>query len=182
METISFPNAADIFALIIIAIGMIRGFVRGLSGELGHLLGVVAAFLSSILLYDKAALWMAEHMRLGEKEAGALSFVATFILAWLVVLIVSRIVRYIVRSSLQEKTDRIWGALLGIIKSIIIVLAIFIALNLWPNDYINRVFGRESVIGYFVVRVMPQVRTEIESTIDRENEPHNNRDKAGDNL
>ena len=38
-------NLVDIVALALIALGSIHGFIRGLSGELSHLIGMLVAFI-----------------------------------------------------------------------------------------------------------------------------------------
>lgn len=162
MDNISAPNVVDIIALVLIAIGGIRGFYHGLSGEIGHLTGVVVSFLAAIFAYGWIAAWMAGNTVLSERTANAVAFIVTFIGAMVMVFLVSRIIRHIIRSSIEEKRDKGWGAVIGLARAAIIVIAIFVALNFWPNEYLNRVCGTESTIGSVVLKFMPDIREQID--------------------
>ena len=156
------PNAVDVAVIICLMIGAVQGFIRGLSGELAQLLSAVAGFGSGIWIYGPISQWILKNGRLGEDSSKAVSFVAAMV-ASIVLMIVLRILfKKLISGIIQEKFDKATGAIAGILRAAIFVLMFLILMNLWPHNYINRLFGKESVFGSLAVKAMPYILTKTE--------------------
>lgn len=142
----------DIAALVLIGLGTLHGCLRGLSGELAQVLSVVAAFVFGLWLHQPFALWMMENTRLSERLSQAMAFAVTILSALVVMLCLRFVFGRIMKVVIEERFDRAGGGVSGFVRSCLIVIILFILLNMWPNEYLNRKFGEESMIGSFIHR------------------------------
>jgi membrane protein required for colicin V production len=155
-------SVVDIGALIILLLGAIIGLKRGLSGEIARFVGTIIAFCLGIFFYKPFGMWLVEHTRLGEKPAHVIAFVLMVAAVLLVTLLVRLILRSIMKISFEGNIERIGGLLAGFIRATVLVLIIFVVMNMWPHEYLTRIFGEESVIGRMVVRYMPAIEKQID--------------------
>ncbi len=162
MNTFSGLNPVDIAALILIGIGCIQGYFRGLSGELARLIGTVLAFMAGISLHDPVGEWILENTRLEDQSAHAVAFIATILLCIVIMLILRVVVKKMIKVVFAEKFDKTVGIFAGMLRMGVVVCIIFICMNLIPHEYLNRHFGEESVIGNFVVQYVPTIRDTLE--------------------
>lgn len=143
-------SIVDILAILLIALGTLHGYLRGLSGELAQFLSVIAAFVFGLWFHHPLALWMLENTRLSERPSQTLAFLATVLAAMIVMLCLRFVVKRVMRVIVEERFDKIGGCISGFIRSSVIVIILFVVLNMWPHEYLNRKFGDESFIGSFI--------------------------------
>ena len=155
------PSVVDICAFALLVLGILVGLRRGLSGEVANLLSLVVGFMAGVTahrLFDAG--WPAPAGRAG---LHAVAGVVVALVAGTVAMALARFVcKRLIRIVIEEESDRVWGAVVGGLRSAIFVLAIFIVMNLLPNERANRWFGETSLIGQQVVRFMPCVEEKIE--------------------
>jgi uncharacterized membrane protein required for colicin V production len=162
MNSFPAPNAVDIGALVILLLGTIIGFRRGLSGEIARFIGTIVAFCLGIYFYKPLGEWLVEHTRLEEGPANVIAFVVMVSVVLLITLIIRLILRSIMKISFEGNIEKAGGCVAGFIRAFLLILIIFIAMNMWPHDYLNRIFGKESIIGGVVVKYMPAIRKQVE--------------------
>ena len=175
MENLPPFGLPDILAIAAVVFGVIQGIRRGLSGEVAGLVAVTAALVAGLVLYKQAGGWLMENTRLSETGSRAVAFLVTVLCSGAVMLALALLLRFLLRFAVDKHVDRAWGAVIGMVRSIIGILIFFIAVNLWPHPYLNRVFGEESLIGGFVVRFLPELRGKI---VDPDGDGTSIRDKA----
>ena len=157
-------NTVDIVALVVIALGTLNGLRRGLSGEIAGTVSAVVALLLGLLCYGPCGDWLSDHTAVSEGVDKALAFAATIIVALVVMLLLRLMVKETVTVAVSsKKVDLIGGLLAGFVKTTIFVAVVLLCVNMWPNPYLNRVFGDESVIGRITVAAMPELREQAES-------------------
>ena len=119
-------NLADLVILIILLIGftagLARGFVRGLLGMAGLVLGILLAAGN----YERLAA-LAPSFIPGERGAEILSFIVIFLVVIVLVGIVARIIAKALRLAALGWLDRLMGAALGIAMAAV-VAGVFILL------------------------------------------------------
>ena len=172
MDSLPQFSMVDIGALLLLIVGAIQGFFRGLSGELARLFGAVIAFVAGISLRQPVGSWILENSRLEERAANAVAFITTILLAFLIMLILRMIIKRIAKGLLPEGGDKTMGVIAGTLRMGVIVFVIFLCMNMIPHEYLNRVFGDESVIGSVVLKYVPAVR----STLEEKNIIHSKKD------
>ena len=157
-------NTVDIVALVLIALGTLNGLRRGLSGEIAGTVGAIVALLFGLLCYGPCGDWLADHASVSEGVDKALAFAATIVMSLVVMLLLRLMVRETVTVAVSsKKVNLIGGMLAGFVKSTIFVVVVMLCVNMWPNPYLNRVFGDESMIGRITVAAMPELREQAES-------------------
>lgn len=156
----------DICAIILIALGAIHGLIRGLSGELSHFISILAAFIFGLWGQRPFAMWLLDNTNLDEKSAQALAFIAIILTALIIFIFLQYMLKKIIQIVVEDKFDRILGAFAGLVRSIIVVIIIFIAMNLVPHDYLNMKFGEESIIGSAIKPYIPYILTKTEEITD----------------
>lgn len=166
MQPLAFIGIVDLVALAFILLSTIMGYVRGLSGEVARLVGVVAAFVIGVLTYDPVASWLTVYSRLPERGARALAFAAIVLTAILSMFALRFVCKHAVRVVIDESFDKKGGMMAGALHSSLLVLMVFVALNMWPNKDLNRRFGQESAIGRLTLRMMPMLREQVEQKLE----------------
>jgi len=101
--------------------------------------------------------WLLEYTRLDERPAFILAFIATMFLATMVMLLLRFVLKNIIKIVINKKFDKLAGCVAGFIRATVFVIIFFLMMNLWPHDYLNRVFGEESFIGSIVLRWIPEI-------------------------
>jgi membrane protein required for colicin V production len=121
----------DIAMLALIALSALAGAVRGLTFEILSLLGWVAAWF--------AGLWLgpliAPHLPVGA-PGSALNGIAAVACAFLIVLILSglaaRAISALVGKTLLRPLDRLLGAVFGVLRGLLVLLALAIVVAYTP--------------------------------------------------
>ncbi|MBN1557928.1 MAG: CvpA family protein [Lentisphaerae bacterium] len=157
------PNAVDAGAGVVLLWGMLVGLRRGLSGELGQLAGVVAAFVCGLRLYGPFADWLLTGTRLTGQSARAAAFLITVIAALIVLIVMRAFLRGLVRLVVAETADRPLGLAAGLLRSAVLIVIVVVVMNLWPSATLNRMFGEASVVGTLVLRALPALREDAET-------------------
>ena len=163
------PNIIDYIALVIIGIGLLKGIIRGLSGELAQFIGIIISFISGLTMYRPIGKWLSTNTRLEENSALALAFISTIIIAMIIMIILRAILKKIFELAVNPSLDKIGGAIAGTIKSICILLIIFWFMNLIPHEYLNKKFGEESIAGTILKPIIHYFTREKTSDNNSEN-------------
>lgn len=99
-------NLVDIVALALIALGSIHGFIRGLSGELSHLISILGALIFGMWCKEPLGTWLLNNTRLNEQPAEAVAFISTILAALIILLCLRYFLRKIMKVVIEEKFDR----------------------------------------------------------------------------
>jgi membrane protein required for colicin V production len=123
-------TAFDIFVLLILAGGAIRGVQRGFVQEIISLAALVAALFALRLFHTPFSLWLSEAV--GTESGGAmLGFVILLGGIWgLGKAIGARLSAQTRKSATIGLVDRLLGAGFGLLKGLLIATTIFMAFNL----------------------------------------------------
>jgi membrane protein required for colicin V production len=127
-------SRVDMVLLAVLALSVLIGLLRGLTFEVLALLGWLAAYF--------AAQWfaplLAPYVPLGAPGSAlnyGAAFVATFVLALIAWAIVSRLVTLLVKSSPLRPFDRVLGAGFGLLRGLVVLLALATAVAFTPWEH-----------------------------------------------
>ncbi|MBL7115895.1 MAG: CvpA family protein [Kiritimatiellae bacterium] len=168
MQSLAFISIVDLVALAFIVLSTIVGYIRGLSGEIARLVGMVAAFVMGVVTYDPVAVWLAAHSRLEERSARAVTFIAIVLTSIVAMFILRFVCKHVMRLVIDESFDKKGGMLAAILHSSLLVFMVFVAMNLWPSEDLNRRFGEDSVIGRLTLRMMPVLKEKFEQKLEEQ--------------
>jgi uncharacterized membrane protein required for colicin V production len=163
-------SIVDVVSLSLISLSALRGYLRGLSGELAQLIGATAAFVLGVYLLGPLGTWCIGHTRLSPMSARAVAFVATVAGVIAVMVLIRMVLKRVMKVVFhQQAFDRFGGLAAGFARAVVVLAIVFLAMNLAPHDYLNRKFGEESVLGTLLLRAMPSLRG---ATPAAEEQPH----------
>lgn len=164
MENLPQFNLADLGFIILVLIGLARGWARGLSGELARLLSVAAGLAAGIYFYQPVGRHLVEQTRLGEWEEPAthgIAFGLIFIGTWLAMRLLRFLLRHVMEFAFRGKIEKVGGALAGLLRSAILAAAGVLLLGSCPVAGLRRFFFEESVIGGTLARHLLPVYDEL---------------------
>jgi uncharacterized membrane protein required for colicin V production len=125
----------DLPVIVFLLYGLIRGALRGFSGELARLLYVLGAMAGASLAHPVLADLLRGHTRLEEADADRLGLVLAAVLSIIAVLLIRLLVRKLFQFNFKGKLEKVGGAILGLASALVLVSALFIlaARAPWPG-------------------------------------------------
>ena len=114
-------SALDIFVILLLGGGAVIGFVRGLVHEVLSLAGWIMAFVAANLLAAPLADSFPANMRPEFRVVGA--FLLVFIGVLVLTTLLTALVTKFIRVSVLQSLDRWLGALFGLLRGLVLVVA-----------------------------------------------------------
>jgi membrane protein required for colicin V production len=124
-------HAVDLLLAAILLGSVVLGLLRGLVFEVLSLLGWVVAYGVSVAFAPRLAPWIPVGVS-GSAPNHSAALILGFILALLGWTLASRIVRWVIAASPLSLLDRLLGALFGLLRGAVLLLAITTAVLLTP--------------------------------------------------
>jgi uncharacterized membrane protein required for colicin V production len=169
-DHIAQPNLVDIAALAFIAVSMVIGARRGLSGELAGAVSTVVGFVLGLVFFSTLVDWLMDNSRLGETSSRMVAFVLVFLVVFAIMLVMRIGLRLLLKLAIENKADRWGGAMAGMIKSLVLVLAAFLVLIMSPSEELSRMFGEGSMTGSLLIKVLPELKETVAEHADPESD------------
>lgn len=148
-------NMVDIFVVTVLAIGALRGLLRGLSRELADLIRIAGAFLAAYFLYRPLAALLIENSRLSESACGIVSFFTVLIVAFLLLTMLHVFLSKFMQFAFKGLIERVGGLLSGLIKGGIFAAIIIFLLGFWPHPAVQTAVRDESLCGGWIIEKSP---------------------------
>ncbi len=141
----------DILFAVFVVIFVVSGIRHGLSGELAHLITLIVLLVSFCFFYPQLTHLAADYWRV--LPPTAVRIIVPLVLVLLSVLIFV-LVRALFKQALKEKmgesADKVFGGTTGMLRGIVVGLAVFSGLSLIPSDTLYRMLSEQSSIGGWV--------------------------------
>jgi membrane protein required for colicin V production len=144
----------DYGVIVVLVLSVAWGAWRGLVHEVLSLAGWVLAFLAANLLAAPLSESFPANMRPEFRVVGA--FVLIFIAVLVAVALLSALVTKFVKVSVLNSLDRWLGALFGLVRGLVIVVAFALVAGLTPLP--RSVDWRESATGYSLAQTAIQLK------------------------
>ncbi|RJP84099.1 MAG: CvpA family protein [Desulfobacteraceae bacterium] len=165
-------NLFDIAIIVVLGYCIIRGVFRGLIKEVASIAGLLAGFYAAYTYHGTASHFLSPWIT----EPAYLSiagFVVVFCGVFFSIMLVSILIRMVAKAAFLGVADRIFGAVFGALKAVLVLTLIYILLvTVSPVGGIA--FVRDSklappvvAIGRVIVDVMPKG---VKDTYDRKME------------
>lgn len=148
-------SPVDIVAFAALLAGVIQGYRRKLSGELARFVSLLTAFVLGLYACAPFGRWLVEHTRLQESSARGVAFVTLLAAAVGVMFAIRYVLGRVMRVLFEPTVDLLGGCVAGFLRALVLVILVFMCMNMWEHDYLNRKFGEESVVGTLVLRWVP---------------------------
>lgn len=140
----------DIIFLLIIAIGVVRGFIRGALKQLAGLLGLVAGLLAAKALYASVAKEVFSHVTDNPSFAQVLSFVAIWLVVPLLFLLVASLLTKMLEAVSLGWVNRLLGAALGGLVHALVLSLLVCVIEFVDTDHLllSRDAKQQSLLYY----------------------------------
>ncbi len=165
MEQLPPHNMLDIILLVIMALGLIQGLRRGLSGEIARLIGTAFSVWAGWFFYHPLGRRIMENTRLNEEESFATSFFICLVGVFIVMLLLRIILGKVMEVTFKGSTlERLGGALAGLLRTLLACAALLFFLNLLPSAFIRQSISENSFFGRIVTRQVPELWHTVRAT------------------
>lgn len=164
-------NTIDIIFGIILLLGFIQGFKKGLFVELASLVGLIAAVYGAIHFSHIAANWLAERTSWTEKVINLAAFAITFVIIVLIVSLAGKLLTKIANFAMLGIINKIAGAAFAVIKYAFLLSVVIMFLN-EANErigFVNEKTMEESILFSPVKSIAPALLPSILEKAKEEN-------------
>ena len=172
----------DVIILVAVLIGALQGFRHGLSGQLAHVISVVAMLVIGWHVLSPLSAAIAEITRLSEAHARPIAFLGACIVVLLAMALLRMLLKGVMELHFKPGFDRWVGLFAGAAKYGAIAVCILYVMMLSPSDYLSRLAGEESSVGRTLHRHLPVVQEQIDRISGRiqEGDPGEEEEAPGD--
>lgn len=166
-------NNIDIFILIVLLLGALRGFMKGFIMSVATLVGLIAGYYIALNFG-----WIIEgtlRESIGNKSTliHVLAFVLCYILVIIIVFIIGKSVEKLIELAALGCVNRIAGAALGVLKGVIIISALIYVVELADKkaNIIKDEKKDESVFYKPIASILPAIFPKVEADSKKPNKP-----------
>ena len=130
----------DIFILVVIAAGMIRGFSTGMIKQVASLIGLVISFVFAIQLMDTIGDLAIQGLGLSPDAGPLLGFVMVFVAVQLAIFTLARFSESLIEALHLSVFNRALGGVVGGLKAVLALSVLFLAMSYFelPNEDVRK--------------------------------------------
>ena len=138
----------DIIFLALIALLMIRCYLKGIISEILSMAAVVLGVLTAVYFYKNGAVYLRENYlpQMANPIPEILSFIALFVIVFIIVKILERLLKGIVKGIKLGGADKILGLIFGFAEGIAVVSLIIFVFQLIKPIYDSSLLLSDSFI------------------------------------
>lgn len=145
----------DILFAVFVVFFVVSGAKHGLSGELAHLVTLVALLAGFCFFYSQLTQFAADYWKMLPPVAVRIIVpIVILLLAVLVFVLARAVFKQILKDKLGEAADKVAGGLVGVVRGVLMGLAAFAALSMIPNDSLYQALSEKSSIGGWVCNTL----------------------------
>jgi len=122
-------NGIDIFILVLLGAGVIRGLIKGFIHMAAALLALVLGTILALKLSGAAQSYIAGKVEVSASWLPIVSFAAVFLLTALAIFLLAFLLDKLVKAVALGLVNRILGALFGLAMNALIISVILVLLN-----------------------------------------------------
>ena len=132
----------DLIFAILIALLVIRGYLRGFITELFSWAGLVLAILAAVFFHPAGAAYIRKNIMSEVRYVPEiLAFIAIFLITILVSKMLRRLLKDVVTGSHLGNLDKILGAVFGLVEGLAVVTLVLFVLNVQPIFDISKLIS-----------------------------------------
>lgn len=144
-------NTIDIIILALLAIGTLRGVLRGLSGELASIISLVVAAVAGWHFYRPLGEYLADTTRMNAMQADTVSFVVIIGGALILLWALSVILKSIMEFTFKGQIERIGGGMMGLARYALLIAALILVIAQFSSGSVRERVIEESWVGRHTV-------------------------------
>jgi membrane protein required for colicin V production len=164
-------NVVDIAILVILAVFLVKGVVRGLLKEICSLVGLLGGAVLAFSYHASLADLLVESLRFSPSIAVVTAFLALFLTTILFFAVLGHLLSKFVNLLFLGGLNRLAGGFFGLAQGVVLLAVVFFALSLGPlPGFLQPVFKSSELAPPFIhlgeatyrgsCRVLPLCRTD----------------------
>jgi membrane protein required for colicin V production len=121
-------NGFDIFVLVIISVCMVRGYFKGIIGEISGIIGVIISFYGANIYYSRLTPYLRDLI----ETPGTRSLICFFVLFCGILILISllaALIRKFLNLVFLGWVDRFFGLVFGTAKGVLIISVLFMMMT-----------------------------------------------------
>jgi membrane protein required for colicin V production len=122
----------DMIFIILAGLLVLRGFLKGFTGEFFSVVSVVLALIASVLLFKNGAGFIRSRYLQMEFLPEILAFLIIFISVFILGKIIERIVKDIIARTNLDALDKVLGIIIGLAEGFAIIVILLFLLTIQP--------------------------------------------------
>ena len=120
-------QALDLIFIVLVGLLVLRGFLKGFTGEFFHLASLALSLIAAVLFFKNGAVFIRSRYLQMEFFPEILAFLAIFAAVFIIGKIIERIVKDIITRLNLDTLDKILGIVIGLAEGLaVIVIALFL--------------------------------------------------------
>ncbi len=147
----------DLVVVILLILGAIIGFTRGLKHQFPLLISLVATAVVPIHYYDRISQLVTQHSSISPVVSQMASFFLLAICTNLVVKFILTLCAKLGNIDFIYSVERIGGSLIGICRYILLFSLISFFINILTLPVINELYSTRSLSGHMIMNLSPKV-------------------------
>jgi membrane protein required for colicin V production len=126
-------SAMDVVFILLIAVFMIRCFLKGFISEILSMAAIVLGLMASLFFYKNGAEYLRENVWPGlEVIPEIIAFIALFLIVFILIKILETMLKGIIQGIRLGGADKFLGLVFGFAEGIIVVSLIIFVLQIQP--------------------------------------------------
>lgn len=151
----------DLTFLIVILVGLMIGNRKGFAAFFGHLFLLVITVTITYQFTGPITQSFPFESPIAKMLMSALTFAAIAILSLFLVGIVLKTIGKVLQFKLAELVDRLGGAILGCLYSVLLFSFISNFALIFPGDWLHKTYREEALVGKFLINLSPKVHNAV---------------------
>ena len=149
-------NTVDIIIMALLGIGVLRGSMRGLSGELASVISLVVAAVAGWHFYRPLGEYLADTTRMTNVQADTVSFVVIIGGALILLWALSIVLKSIMEFTFKGWLERVGGGVMGVVRYALLLAAALLIIAQFSSGAVRQHVIKESLIGQHALeRLVP---------------------------
>lgn len=125
-------NLVDVAILVVLAVFLVKGLVRGLFKELCSLIGLLGGALLAYRFHGSLADLLLQSVRIPNAVAVVVAFLAIFLATIVIFAILGHLLSRVVKLVFLGGLNRVAGGFFGLVEGVVLLSVILFALSLRP--------------------------------------------------
>ena len=122
-------NYIDIVIIVVLAVGMVRGFINGLVKEVASLAALILGIWGAIRFSSFTAGKLYDYFDMSGKYVGIISFLITFGIIVIIIHFIGLLVDKLMQAVALGFINKLLGIVFGLFKSVLIMSVVLVVLN-----------------------------------------------------
>ncbi|RJP59513.1 MAG: CvpA family protein [Candidatus Auribacter fodinae] len=145
----------DLLVILVLVFFGIRGYKRGLSGELLRVIGLIASFTLAYQFFGMVGEKLSAHSSIPEQLGFIIGYILVFALVFLFFVILRIIVQRMMTYSFVDALEKGGGVAAGLMKALFMLSIIYVLLGMLHIPPLTRYIVTKSFTGQYIIRISP---------------------------